>query len=90
MVQYESSDVSQQATVQNGNKGGDKKGTRQKEKVVHLYVGIMTPRVLALPTTHQQMDNQNAWINDWNNTYASLSTITKMTGTDGFPWHNTL
>ena len=42
MVLYESSDVSQQAIVQNGNKGGDEKRTKGKEKIVCLYVGIMT------------------------------------------------
>ena len=42
MVQYESLDVSQQAIVQNGNKGGDEKRTKEKEKIVHSYIGIMT------------------------------------------------
>ena len=34
--------MSQQAIVQNGNKGGDEKRTKEKEKIVRSYIGIMT------------------------------------------------
>ena len=46
MVQYESSVMSQQAMVQNGNKGSDEKGKEKREKeekeVVHSYGEVMT------------------------------------------------
>ena len=42
-VQYESSDMSQQTTVQIGNKGSGRMGNKGKEKKVSPYIGIMTP-----------------------------------------------